>query len=252
MTSSYMLEHETEYLLAEGVPGIYLGSDPALIEVAGTEAADYLQGQVTNDVAALSAGQTAYALLLNPKGKVQADMLIQRTEESCLLLTSKPCSETLFKHLDFYKIGRDVTVTAVETSKNLVTNDRPRHERLEAGIPIFGIDFNSDNFPAESGVVERAVNFEKGCYVGQEPVARLHYRGHPNRQLRGVKLEREVPAGAPLFFESREVGRVTSLARSPVHGPIALAVIRREARPGSILSGEGGEIVGNVVELPFE
>jgi folate-binding protein YgfZ len=105
--------------------------------------------------------------------------------------------------------------------------------------------------PAEAGITERAVDFEKGCYIGQEPVARLHYRGRPNRRLRGLRLSAPVERGAPLRLGEREVGVVGSACVSPAHGPIALAVVRREADQGDVLEiGERAD-TAKVVELPF-
>jgi folate-binding Fe-S cluster repair protein YgfZ len=106
--------------------------------------------------------------------------------------------------------------------------------------------------PQEAGLNERAVSFTKGCYVGQETVARLFYRGKPNRQLRGLRLSGPASSGDAVGFEGRAVGRITSVALSPRLGPIALAFVRREAPPGSTVSvGSAGEVSGEVIELPF-
>jgi folate-binding Fe-S cluster repair protein YgfZ len=95
------------------------------------------------------------------------------------------------------------------------------------------------------------VSFTKGCYVGQETVARLYYRGKPNRHLRGLALSAPVDTGDELALGERAVGRVGSFASSPRLGPIALALVRREAPPGTSLSvGERG-VSAEVVELPF-
>jgi tRNA-modifying protein YgfZ len=106
--------------------------------------------------------------------------------------------------------------------------------------------------PQEAGLNQRAVSFTKGCYVGQETVARLFYRGKPNRHLRGLRLSAGGSApGAPLRLGEREVGRLGSVASSPLHGPIALALVRREAEPGSTLLVGDGSVSARVVELPF-
>jgi folate-binding protein YgfZ len=124
--------------------------------------------------------------------------------------------------------------------------------RIERGRPRYGVDLDDTVIPQEAGLNERAVSFTKGCYVGQETVARLHYRGKPNRQLRGLKLSGAAEAGEELEFEGRVVGRVTSAATSPRFGPIALAFVRREAPVGSTVSvGAGGELTAEVIELPF-
>jgi folate-binding protein YgfZ len=106
--------------------------------------------------------------------------------------------------------------------------------RVEAGVPRFGAEIDEQVMPAEAGVVDRAVSFTKGCYIGQEPVARLHYRGHANRGLRSIVLDGTVPAaGATVEVEGREVGRITSSVESPTIGrTVALAIVRREVDPG--------------------
>ena len=91
--------------------------------------------------------------------------------------------------------------------------------RVEAGMPRFGAEIDEQVMPAEAGVVDRAVSFTKGCYIGQEPVARLHYRGHANRGLRSILLDGALPAaGATVEVEGREVGRITSAVESPTIG----------------------------------
>ena len=121
--------------------------------------------------------------------------------------------------------------------------------RIEHGRPRFGLDLDDSVIPQEAGLNERAVSFTKGCYVGQETVARLFYRGKPNRRLRGLRLSAPVEPGTPLRLGEREVGRVTSAAVSPSFGPIGLAIVRREAAPGDAL--QAGEATATVAELPF-
>ena len=123
--------------------------------------------------------------------------------------------------------------------------------RIESGTPRFGAEMDSSTMPAEAGIVEAAVNFEKGCYIGQETVARLHYRGKPNRHLRGLRLSAPAEPGAVLLAGEKEVGRTGGSCVSPLHGPIALAILRREAEPGAeLLVGEDG-VTARVVDLPF-
>ena len=122
--------------------------------------------------------------------------------------------------------------------------------RVESGRPRYGIDLDDNVIPQEAGLNERAVSFTKGCYVGQETVARLFYRGKPNRHLRGLKLSAEVEPGTPLLLGEKEVGRVTSVAVSPALGPVGLALVRRQAEPGSTITA-GEDATAEVVELPF-
>ncbi len=124
--------------------------------------------------------------------------------------------------------------------------------RVEHGRPRYGVDLDDSVIPQEAGLNERAVSFTKGCYVGQETVARLYYRGKPNRQLLGLRLSRPASSGDELSFEGRTVGVLASVAQSPRFGPIGLALVRREAPPGSIVEvANGGDVVGEVTELPF-
>src|SRR3954471_8341523 len=124
--------------------------------------------------------------------------------------------------------------------------------RVESGRPRFGVDLDSDSvIPQEAGLNERAVSFTKGCYVGQETVARLYYRGKPNRRLCGLRLSQPIGAGAALRVGDGEVGHVTSPVVSPVLGPLALALVRREAAAGdTVKAGEDGA-TAVVVDLPF-
>ena len=123
--------------------------------------------------------------------------------------------------------------------------------RIERGRPRYGVDLDDGVIPQEAGLNERAVSFTKGCYVGQETVARLHYRGKPNRHLRGLKLSEPVAAGAVLRHGEKEVGRLTSVAVSPAFGPIGLAIVRREAAPGETVAVGDSGVTAEVVDVPF-
>jgi folate-binding protein YgfZ len=131
-----------------------------------------------------------------------------------------------------------------------VSEDATEIVRVERGRPRYGHDLDDATIPQEAGLNERAVSFTKGCYVGQETVARLFYRGKPNRHLRGLRLSEPAPVGAALTLGERVVGRLSSSVVSPTRGPLALALVRREAAIGEIVDVEGGA-TGEVVELPF-
>jgi tRNA-modifying protein YgfZ len=122
--------------------------------------------------------------------------------------------------------------------------------RIESGRPRLGLDMDADTIPQEAGINERAVNFEKGCYVGQETVARLHYKGKPNRHLRGLLLSEPAERRAEIVLGDKPVGQIGSACVSPRLGPIALALVRREAAPGDTVLVDGAE--ARVAELPFE
>ena len=121
--------------------------------------------------------------------------------------------------------------------------------RVESGRPRYGLDLDDATIPQEAGLNERAVSFTKGCYVGQETVARLYYKGKPNRHLRGLRFSAPVPTGTALMLGEREVGRVGSSVVSPRFGAIGLALVRREAGIGDELAA--GSAVAVVAELPF-
>jgi folate-binding protein YgfZ len=123
--------------------------------------------------------------------------------------------------------------------------------RVERGRPRYGVDLDDTVIPQEAGLNERAVSFTKGCYVGQETVARLFYKGKPNRHLRGLRLSSPAGHGEQLLLGDRVLGSIGSVVDSPGLGPIALALVRREAEPGAVVSvGEHGA-EAEVVELPF-
>jgi folate-binding protein YgfZ len=126
--------------------------------------------------------------------------------------------------------------------------------RVEAGIPRYGTDIDDSNLAQETGLEEEAISYEKGCYLGQEVVARVHFRGHVNRLLRGLSFGDSAPApGASLFDGEKPVGTVTSAVASPEYGPIGLGYVRREVDPSSALRWAAGDVEGSatVVRLPF-
>ncbi len=117
--------------------------------------------------------------------------------------------------------------------------------RIEQGLPRFGVDFDGSNLPAEAGVVERAVSFTKGCYVGQEPIVRLAHRGHANRELRRLQLSEPAALPATLLDGEREVGRLTSVAGLPEGGAAALGYVRNAVADGAplvVLDGQGTRV----------
>ena len=301
----------SEYERLRESAGLIDRSDRGKLLLTGAEAAEYLQGQVTNDVESLAPGEGCYATLLTHKGKVIADMRILRADNESLLLDTEPHAlPALRRNVDMYSIGRDVQLrdeTAARAILSLVgpaartplDAEPPEREhawvegehglyvttdlgvdvicaaedaeavktalgiepvgldaaecvRIESGRPRHGPDFDSDTIPQEAGLNERAVSFTKGCYVGQETVARLHYKGKPNRHLRGLRLSEPGQTGDIVLLGEREVGRLGSTAVSPVHGPIALALIRREAAPeAEVTVGESGQ-KAVVAQLPFD
>lgn len=127
--------------------------------------------------------------------------------------------------------------------------------RVESGIPRYGVDMSEENLAQETGLERDAISYDKGCYLGQEVVARVHFRGHVNRRLSGLTFGVSLPAcGAALSGEAgKEVGLVTSVVESPDYGGIALGYVRREVEAGDQLSWNdaGREGTATVVGLPF-
>jgi folate-binding protein YgfZ len=157
-------------------------------------------------------------------------------------------------------LGLDVLVAAeqlpavrgalLEAGATAIDDDVAEILRIEHGRPRYGIDLDDSVIPQEANLNKRAVSFTKGCYVGQETVARLFYKGKPNRELRGLSSAELLEVGTELTLAERVVGTVTSSVNSPRFGPIALSLVRREAPPGAIVQAPGGhEAV--VSELPF-
>ncbi len=125
---------------------------------------------------------------------------------------------------------------------------------VEWGVPRYGRDISEENLAQETGLEDRAISFEKGCYLGQEVVARIHFRGHVNRHLRGLKFSETAPEpGASLIEAGKEVGTVTTTVESPELGPIGLGYVRRRIEPANVLHWSDGQREGlaTVAELPF-
>ncbi len=303
--------------LREGC-GLLDRSERGKLALSGPEAKTFLQGQVSNDVEALTPGSGCYAAVLTPKGKMLGDLRVLDTGSELWLDTERSALQAIFNVIHRTRIGFDaelhkrtlaqgllsligpqaratagadaaglgseehanaaatldgIAVLLVTTDVGVdlvceadqttaltaalrargaepVSEEAAECLRVERGRPRYGIDLDDTTIPQEGGLNARAVSFEKGCYTGQETVARLHWRGKPNRHLRGLRLSQPLAHGTELTTpEGRVVGTLGSVAQSPRHGPIALALVRREAPPGTTLSA--GTASAEVVELPF-
>ncbi|MBA3331412.1 MAG: folate-binding protein YgfZ [Actinobacteria bacterium] len=241
----------------------------AFVRVAGPDAEALLQRLVSNDVAALGEGESCDALLLTAKARVIAPLrIVRRGPGAFLLLTEPELGDTVRRHLLRLRLASRAEVAleehpsflllgegaaAGEGELGVATDDygvpgleliaagEPPADaaplgdeelerlRIRAGTPRFGREVDDRVLPAEAGLVERAVSFTKGCYPGQEPVARLHHRGHANRGLRVLELEgSSVPEyDAEVRLGEKVVGRVTSAVREG-DGVVALAYVRVE------------------------
>jgi folate-binding protein YgfZ len=206
----------------------------------GPDAADYLQRMVSNDVEALEVGDACDALLLTAKARVIAPLRVLRRGEDNFLLTTEPeLGETVRRELMRMRFAAKAEIEPEEhvswlvLGEGEVLDEQPVGEeaseeeferwRIESGIPRWGAEIDDRILPAEAGLDETHISFTKGCYPGQEPIARQRYRGKVNRRLRVLDVEAEqVPTrGTELLYEGKTVGRVTSAVRG-----LALAFVR--------------------------
>jgi folate-binding protein YgfZ len=130
-----------------------------------------------------------------------------------------------------------------------ISEDTAECLRIESGRPRYGFELDTSTIPQEAGLNERAISFTKGCYVGQETVARLHYKGRPNRHLRGLRLSKPASRGDTVAYNQKQVGTVGSACDSPSHGPIALALLRKEVSIGDTVA-VGTELEPAEVTMP--
>lgn len=235
------------------------------VAVRGPDAESYLQAMVSNDVEALAPREACEALLLTAKARVIAPMTVYRRSVDEFLLLTEPglgarlrtallrsrfaskCQIEVEEHSSAVVFGEmdgirnsDYGTPAVEVlDEELEVNvedDELELLRIRSATPRWGQEIDDRVLPAEAGLDRRAVDFEKGCYPGQEPIARQHYRGRVNRTLRVLEIEGdELPEfDAGLTFEGRAIGRVTSAA---VDGGnvVALAYVRVEVPRDGIL-----------------
>ncbi len=239
------------------------------VAVRGPDAASYLQAMVSNDVEALGPGESCEALFLTPKARVIAPMTVLRRSADDFLLLTEPglgarlrqglvrmrfaakCEIEIEEHTSSVVLGEtegiptaDYGVPAVEVLDAGLDPTFGDEElellRIRAGTPRYGREIDDRVLPAEAGLEARAIDFEKGCYPGQEPIARQHYRGRINRSLRVLALDGvALPEyDAELVYEGRAVGRVTSAALDG-DGVVALAYVRREVPADATLELQG-------------
>jgi len=268
------------------------------VRAAGPDVIKFLQGQLSQDVARLAAGESTWALLLQPQGKVTAFLRVLRVgEEEMVLETDAGFGPAVIERLNRFKLrikcdldplawrcvavrgpsapslveggvvadwpglpGADLVGEAPAAPAGVRACSLEAYEavRIEAGIPVMGRELDEGTIPAEAGVVDRSVSFTKGCYTGQELVARIDSRGgNVPRHLRGVTFAADnpvPPAGATLHAEGKDAGRLTSVAFSPrVGAAVALAYVRRavEVPADVVVEWDGGSSPARVEALPL-
>jgi tRNA-modifying protein YgfZ len=246
-----------------------------VVRVTGADRVRFLQGMCMGNVATLPSGAWLRTASLNPKGRLMSIYDLLAREEDLLLLTQPGLAEATRQLLDRHAIADDVSFELIEQPVHRVwdtalavwtappvlapppgpaaSREAWEVRRIEAGLPLYGVDVDEACFPFETPLV-RLIDHGKGCYVGQEPVARVHARGTPSRTLRGLRIlsgEGPLAPGARIRHPAREdAGQVTSSAVSPAHGPIALGFLHRQVwDPGGQVEVEGR--AAEVVELPF-
>jgi len=253
--------------------------------VEGPDAEALLHGLLTADVQAIAVGDGAPSLILDAHGHVVARMHVHRDAPDAftLLLDPEPAPDGVAV-ISAHHVSEDAEVIGPEPIEVLVvTGDPPDGDivapgtipgttevltddpralaasmgcalsppdaleplRIAAGIPAIGVDTGEKTLVQEAGLAA-AVSFEKGCYLGQETVARLHYRGHANRRLCRIALEEPLPVGTALRAGEIAAGTVTSVAEVPGAGWMALAMVRREVADGEAVSA-GDRPVGHVI-----
>jgi folate-binding protein YgfZ len=206
----------------------------------GPDAADYLQRMVSNDVEALGDGNACDALLLTAKARVIAPLrIIRRGRDDFLLLTEPELGETVRTELVRMRFAAKVEIEPEAHESWLVLggeevlDEQPAGEevgedelerwRIESGIPRWGHEIDDRILPAEAGLDETHISFSKGCYPGQEPIARQRYRGKVNRKLRVLEIDGDAAPGDELLLDGKKVGRITSTVPG-----IALGYVRVE------------------------
>jgi folate-binding protein YgfZ len=254
---------------SSGSDGRAFRVDRGYVEVAGPDAADYLERMLSNEVATLEPGAAALALLLTPKGRIIAPLRVARTgAESFVLITDTaalaaptaaallasrfaarceievrpwsgfvalgsepeaPCAPTGDYGVEAWEAWREQPADGADGGSEL------EELRVEAGTPSWGAELDDSILPAEAGLDETHISFTKGCFPGQEPIARLRHRGHVNRRLRKLDVE-SAKAGDEIVWNDKAVGRVTSAVPGR-----ALGYVRTEVPEDGVLLVGGAQ-----------
>lgn len=246
---------------------------PDVVWFTGDDATRFLNDLISQEVGDMEVGESRRSLLLAPDGKLDHMLWVLRSEQGFALVTDVGRGPELAATLGRFRIRVDVEINEetrpvwlvmgegegydlswVDQQRRLVIGDKPDHAtgseheyerlRIAAGEPVFGKDVDEKTIPHETGLVPRTVDFTKGCFLGQELVARIDSRGgNVPRPLRLIEFDGDVDPGMELRQEGNLVGRVTSVGDGQ-----GLAVVARSVEPGSILRTGGTSVT--VRELP--
>lgn len=253
------------------------------VNVTGPDAAKFLQGFCTNDVVRLAEGESCEAFFTDVKARVLAFGWVTRFADCCVVLLSSGEAPALAAHLDRYLLSASAEVSSFgsETSYYFLSSSSDQEKgirlpvpaygeeasvvigdatlasdwqsitgadfertRIQLGVPRDRTDVDNRNFPQEVDRNETAISFNKGCYLGQEPVARIDAMGQVNWLLRGLQFDsdKEIAKETELLLEGKAVARVTSFIRTN-DGAIGLGYVRREhALAGTQLSTDEGAV----------
>lgn len=268
-----------------------------LVWFTGKDAITFLENLISQNVAAQDQGTVRRSFLLGPRGKITAVMWALRDVDRIGLLAESPQGDVIADTLSRYRIRVEVDVNpdprplytrvgpespsvegwsddgVLEAGIPLAGNTRSvttaepdlpqvgwqawTAVRVEAGEPVMGVDIDPDTIPQESGLVPEAVDFDKGCFLGQELVARIDSRGgNTPRRLMGVMITTNVipPPGAEIIYGDRSVGKLTSPSESlALRAPVGLSLLRREVEAGDALTvrWEGGDAPAVAADLPM-
>ena len=284
---------EDYWALRKDAGAVWLPRD--FLSVSGPDSLSFLQGQLSQDVDGLADGVSMWSFLLQPQGKVDALLRVTRLGDRHVLDTDAGWGDAVKARLERFKLrikadieplpwrclavrgpaahsaasgtradwpglpGVDVIGASPAVPEGIRVCDLEAYEavRIEAGVPVMGREIDENTIPNETGVVDRAVSFTKGCYTGQELVARIDSRGgNVPRHLRGVVVGTNVvpPVGAKVVAAGKQVGALTSVAESlERRAPVALAYIGRVVEPPAdvTLEWDGGSAPARVEELPL-
>lgn len=266
-----------------------------MLSVKGPQATEFLQGQLSQDVAAIMSGTSTCSFLLQPTGKVDAWFRIGPMTDGFAIDVAGGFGEQVRARLERFKLRTKVDIALMENAWShralraerqigpgvaitnpavaglafadapelpIVALDAYEAVRIECGVPAMGAELTDETIPAEVGqwVIDQSVSFSKGCYTGQELVARIDSRGgNVPRPVRGLVLDGVgpdapiPPVGAAVIADGDEVGRLTSVARSPELGVVALGPIARKVDPpaDAVVRWADGEAQATVRELPL-